>query len=127
MKLYETPPAERAMPAPETPADGPCLPILLRVPRLTPEDAMPSTGRGIPSIGKAAVLGLVIAATVGLWLLRWHAWVWPDHKTVRAAVQQVEEMSSSVTPGEGAVPSAGAQPSARLAATIVPVDGGGSP
>lgn len=137
MKLYESPPAERAEAlAAEPTAAGPCLPILLRVPRLAPEPSTQPAAHnlGAPSLAKAALLGLVIAATVGLWLLRWHTWLWPERSPATVAARQLEPGTGSGAGGPRAprltaepLPDAAGRPAARLGTSIVPVDGGGSP
>ena len=140
MRLYETQSAERAasVAALEAAAEGSCLPILLRVPQLTPVDQSPRSGsRRLLAIVRGSVLGMLIAATIGLWLLRWHAWLWPEKNASRPAAPQSEEAptrpslgfepSGIATTGRPR-PSVSERPAqARFTTSIVTVDAGGSP
>jgi hypothetical protein len=139
MRLYETQSAERALSvaAPEAP-EGSCLPILLRVPQLTAADQSgPASGnRRMLAIVRGSVLGMLIAATIGLWLLRWHAWLWPEKNASRPALQSEGaptrpslgfDASGIATTGQPR-PSVSERPAqARFTTSIVPVDAGGSP
>lgn len=142
MRLYETQSAERApsVAAPEAPPEGSCLPIILRVPQLTPVDQSQrnSGNRRMLAIARGGVLGMLIAATIGLWLLRWHAWLWPEKNAGHPAAVQSEEAptthpslgfdaSGMATPDQPPRAASERPAKARLTTSIVPVDAGGSP